>query len=1052
MFLPMFYQKPAASGQPLRAAIRDLYLADEQSVVDGLLKSLSQSPAEEAVIDRIATDLVQNLRGESRPSSLIDSFLQEFTLSSEEGIVLMCLAEALLRIPDADTADALIRDKLTSGDWSAHLGQSESLLVNASTWGMLLTGKWVTMDDGARQDPYGYIKRLVSKSGEPAIRLAVRQAMKIMGQEFVLAETIKGALDKARKQQARGFSYSYDMLGEAAKTEKDAGDYMLAYQQAIKALAASASGTDPVLNPGISVKLSALHSRYEFSNIQRVETELYAKLLELAMQAKEAQLGFNIDAEEADRLEPSLSLFEKLAYEPTLKGWDGLGFVVQAYQKRAPAVIDWMADLAGKTGHRFMLRLVKGAYWDTEIKHAQVEGLDDYPVFTQKENTDLSYLVCTRKLLASPLAFYPQFATHNARTVAEIMACVDESPQVDKNGFEFQCLHGMGEALYETVVSELNYQCRIYAPVGEHKRLLAYLVRRLLENGANTSFVNLLANKDQDTKAIIANPVVRVRGHSLHRHHGIPLPVDLYGAARKNSGGANLADSDWLDDYYAYLNTTGELNWKAKPLLGTKSANTGEHEKITNPSQENLVVGSVQLTADEQLESAFTSAQKAFPEWDSLGGEQRAKMLEKAADLYELHRFELMALCQLEAGKTLADAVSEVREAVDFLRYYALRARKDFSGPRAMDGPTGESNEYSLCGRGVFVCISPWNFPLAIFTGQLSAALVAGNAVLVKPAEQTPLIAWRAVQLLHEAGIARGVLQYLPGKGSTVGAKLTSDPRVDGVVFTGGTDTARLIHAALANRPNSPLPHLIAETGGLNAMIVDSSALAEQVVSDVIASAFQSAGQRCSALRVLYVQDDIADGLIEMIKGAMHELKTGDQTRLDTDVGPIIDIQARETLQTHISKFAGKSLLARAPEATRDGNYFEPVLLEIDGIQVLEKEVFGPVLHLARYRSKDLDKVIDAINTSGYGLTLGVHSRINSTIARVRARARVGNLYVNRNIIGAVVGAQPFGGEGLSGTGPKAGGPRYLHRFAVERVVSTDTTAAGGNASLLTLG
>lgn len=1048
----MLYQRPAGSDQPLRAAIRGLYLADEQAVVDELLDTMVQTPEQEAAIDRIATRLVKDLRSEERQTSLIDSFLQQFTLSSEEGIVLMCLAEALLRIPDADTADALIRDKLTSGDWGAHLGQSESLLVNASTWGMLLTGKWVTMDDGTRSDPYAFIKRLVSKSGEPAIRVAVRQAMKIMGQEFVLAETINAALKKANKQQDKGFTYSYDMLGEAAKTEKDAKAYMLAYQQAISALAAAAKASDPVSNPGISVKLSALHPRYEFAHIERVETELYERLLQLAIQAKDAQLGFNIDAEEADRLEPSLSLFEKLAFAPALEGWDGLGFVVQAYQKRAPAVIDWMADLAQKTGHRFMLRLVKGAYWDTEIKHAQVEGLVDYPVFTRKENTDLSYLLCARKLLARPQAFYPQFASHNARTVAEIMAYADDLPGVNKSDFEFQCLHGMGEALYETVVSELGYQCRIYAPVGEHKRLLAYLVRRLLENGANTSFVNLLANKDQDIRHIIANPVSKVREHQQHRHSGIPLPVDLYVAKRKNSSGANLADSDWLDEYYAYLASARELDWTAAPLLGRKTKITGELQIISNPASERQRVGSVQLSSDEQVDVALETARHAFHEWDALGGDMRAGMLDKAADLYEEHRFELMAMCQLEAGKTLADAVSEVREAIDFLRYYALRARQEFSGPLLMEGPTGEANEYSLSGRGVFVCISPWNFPLAIFTGQLSAALVSGNAVLVKPAEQTPLIAWRAVQLLHEAGVPRAILQYLPGEGHTVGAKLSSDPRVDGVVFTGGTDTARLIHTALGNRPNSPLPHLIAETGGLNAMIVDSSALAEQVVDDVIASAFQSAGQRCSALRVLYVQEDIAESLVEMIKGAMRELKTGDQTCLDTDVGPIIDAQARETLESHLEKFTGEQLLARAPEATGEGNYFEPALLQIDGIQVLEKEVFGPVLHLVKYKSRDLDKVIDAINASGYGLTLGVHSRINSTIERVRARARVGNLYVNRNIIGAVVGVQPFGGEGLSGTGPKAGGPHYLHRFAVERVVSTDTTAAGGNASLLTLG
>ena len=697
-----------------------------------------------------------------------------------------------------------------------------------------------------------------------------------------------------------------------------------------------------------------------------------------------------------------------------------------------------------------MLRLVKGAYWDSEIKHAQVAGQRDYPVFTQKENTDLSYLVCARKLLAGTRYFYPQFATHNARTVASIMAYVDAQEGVYKKDFEFQCLHGMGEALYTTIVTELNYQCRIYAPVGEHKRLLAYLVRRLLENGANTSFVNLLADKDQDIAVIIANPVTQVMQHQNHRHPGIPLPRHLYGPSRKNSRGANLADGDWLDEYYTYLATQPDPAWYAVPLLSEHVKHKGEIKMLANPAGGGVKIGRCQSATDEHIDVALKSARRAFPAWDALGGDQRAARLEQAAELYEQHGFELIALCQLEAGKTLLDALSEVREAVDFLRYYALRARKEFGKEIKMDGPTGETNEYTLAGRGVFVCISPWNFPLAIFTGQISAALVAGNTVLAKPAEQTPLVAWRAVQLLHQAGVPRDVLQYLPGEGRTVGARLTSAGRVDGVVFTGGTDTARLIHSALSQRPHSPLPQLIAETGGLNAMIVDSSALAEQVVSDVIASAFQSAGQRCSALRVLYVQEEIAGYLIEMLKGAMKELITGDQTRLNTDVGPIIDVNARKLLEAHLHKFAA-SLLARAPKASEQGNYFEPVLIKIEGIEVLDKEVFGPVLHVATFKAKDLDKVVDAINASGYGLTLGVHSRINSTIQRVRAHARVGNLYVNRNIIGAVVGAQPFGGEGLSGTGPKAGGPRYLHSFAVERVVSTDTTAAGGNASLLTL-
>jgi len=1047
----MFYIKPCGSEHPLRALIRAQYLEDEQRSVQTLLSHLQQSTAQDERIRNQAMALVKTLRDDDQKTSLIDQFLQEFTLSSEEGIVLMCLAEALLRIPDSETADALIRDKLASGNWYAHLGKSESLLVNASTWGMLLTGKWMKLGTTVRQDPQTFIKRMVARSGEPAIRLAVRQAMKMMGREFVLAETIEEALKKSVKRQQNGFHYSYDMLGEAARTQADANRYTRAYQQAIGALGNAQQSDSPADNPGISVKLSALHPRYEFAHIESVESELYQRLLALAQQAKSAQLGFNIDAEEADRLELSLSLLEKLAYEPSLANWDGLGFVVQAYQKRASAVIDWLADLAEASGHRLMLRLVKGAYWDSEIKLAQLQGHADYPVFTRKENTDLSYLVCAQKILSKPNQFYPQFATHNAHTVAAVMAYAKQLGVPREHGFEFQCLHGMGEALYQNVVTEQAYQCRIYAPVGPHRSLLAYLVRRLLENGANTSFVNLLANKELDVAVMIANPVEKVSRHPSHRHPEILLPAAMFGEMRKNSCGANLNDADWLDSYQSYLDKLDRSHWRASPLTGRTQSSRGKWLEIENPARAGDVVGAVQFAGEEHVHQALAMAQTAQYEWDSLGGDARAKIMEKAADLYEHNRFELMALCQLEAGKTLLDAVSEVREAVDFLRYYALRARAEFGEPIRLTGPTGERNEYQLRGRGVFVCISPWNFPLAIFTGQVSAALVAGNTVLAKPAEQTPLIAWRAVQLLHEAGVPDGVLHYLPGTGETIGAALTRDARIDGVVFTGGTDTARLIHQSLTNRPKAALPHLIAETGGLNAMIVDSSALLEQVVADVIASAFQSAGQRCSALRVLYVQSDIADSLIEMIEGAMLMLETGDPMNLASDVGPIIDAQASASLNAHIQSHVDNGLIARSPRTRENGHFVEPALIEVEGIAALEKEIFGPVLHVARFAADEIDEVVSAINASGFGLTLGIHSRIDSTVSRIRAQARVGNIYVNRNMIGAVVGVQPFGGEGLSGTGPKAGGPHYLHRFAVERVVSIDTTAAGGNASLLTL-
>lgn len=1040
----MTFQQPSGSSHPLRVAIRANYLASEDQMVEALLQSHQKNQVDTEAIQASAYTLVEQLRSEKKSSSLIDRFLQEFTLSSEEGVVLMCMAEALLRIPDAHTADALIRDKLSSGNWESHLGKSESIMVNASTWGMMLTGKWLNVNDITRRDPFSFLHKMAVKSGEPAIRVAVRQAMKIMGQEFVLAETIHGGLKTAKHQQAKGFTYSYDMLGEAAKTQADAAHYIKAYADAIQALSREATSDNPILNPGISVKISALHSRYEFAQTQAVETELYEVLLSLAKQAKAAHIGFNIDAEEADRLESSLSLFEKLALASELSAWNGLGFVVQAYQKRALSVIEWLTDLAQRSQHKFMLRLVKGAYWDTEIKLAQTLGHKDYPVFTRKENTDLSYLVCAQHLLDNKDVFYAQFATHNARTVAAI-----EAYSKDKNQFEFQCLHGMGEALYEKVVAD-GYHCRIYAPVGEHKSLLAYLVRRLLENGANTSFVNMLADESLSIDSIIASPIQKIEKQQQYRHSAIPLPGDLYAPLRQNARGENLADSDWLNLYYLYLDSAGQKQYTAKPLLTKNVHNTNALIQVTNPATDKPI-GTVQYTCTEQIESALESAHDQYHSWDALGGDARADILEKAADLYEQNSFKLIALCQLEAGKTLADGVAELREAVDFMRFYAVQARDEFQTPVILPGPTGEKNEYSLHARGVFVCISPWNFPLAIFTGQLSAALMAGNAVIVKPAEQTPLIASCAVKLLHQAGVPRAILQYLPGTGQEVGAALTADSRPAGVVFTGGTKTAQHIYASLSSRANAPLPHLIAETGGLNAMIVDSSALAEQVTTDVIASAFQSAGQRCSALRVLFIQEEVADELITMIKGAMAQLTVGDPTELATDVGPIIDQPALDAIQAHIATFSDKGLLARSPIDQTAGYYCAPALIEISDIGLLKEEVFGPVLHIVRYQSNALQGVIESINKTGYGLTLGIHSRINETIDYVIKRAKVGNIYVNRNIIGAVVGTQPFGGEGLSGTGPKAGGPHYLHRFAVERVVSTDTTAAGGNASLLSL-
>lgn len=1044
----MFYRKPSGAESEYRAAVRAAYLADEQTVVTGLLKALTLTASQTRRIHETAHLLVKTMRGAETQSGLIDGFLQEFALSTEEGVVLMCLAEALLRIPDARTSDALIKDKLTRGDWAAHLDHSESLLVNASTWGMLLTGRFMELDKEVASDPLALIKHLIVQSGEPLIRSAVRQAMKIMGQQFVLAETIKEAWEKSIKRKEEGFCYSYDMLGESAKTDADAKAFFRSYQHAIKTLQRSANNADPVTSDGISVKLSALHPRYEFSQMEVVEEQLYPRLLKLCLLSREANIGLNIDAEETDRLEPSLSLFERLAFDPKLAGWDGLGFVVQAYQKRATAVVDWLLDLAKRSRHRLMVRLVKGAYWDTEIKQAQIQGLREYPVFTRKAATDLCYLVCAQKMLGSSTRIYPQFATHNARTVSSILSFTEDGAE-----FEFQCLHGMGESLYKQIVSQHN--CRIYAPVGEHKNLLAYLARRLLENGANTSFLNLLADKTHSVDEIIADPVEILAECEQYRDDRIPLPKNLFGKARDNSSGASLTDSQWLDSFYANLDRYKNTNWIATPLLADESLEPQGHPSfVLNPARQNKPVGVVHAATTDEVGFALETAHKAWQEWSVRSADARALNLEKAANLLEENRNELMAFAVLEAGKTLIDALAEVREAVDFLRYYAQLGRRDFASPQILAGPTGERNEYSLHGRGVFVCISPWNFPLAIFIGQVSAALMAGNTVLAKPAKLTPLVAFRAVKLLHQAGVPREVLQLLPGSGKTIGGQLTSDPRVAGVAFTGGIDTARIIHHALTNREHTPVPCLIAETGGVNAMIVDSSALAEQVVRDVLVSAFQSAGQRCSALRVLYLQEEIADSFIAMIKGAMEELRTGDPLYLNTDIGPIIDKLARQNLWNHVKKLKaqGKAITV-APDAItkHKGVYFPPVMIEINDIAEIEKEVFGPVLHVIRYQTNQLDVVIDAINKTGYGLTLGIHSRIDSTIHKIRQRARVGNIYVNRNMIGAVVGVQPFGGEGLSGTGPKAGGVHYLQRFAVERTVSIDTTASGGNASLLTL-
>jgi RHH-type proline utilization regulon transcriptional repressor/proline dehydrogenase/delta 1-pyrroline-5-carboxylate dehydrogenase len=1045
----MIFSTPFPPADARWRALSALYRADESAVVERLVAELAL-PSEQ--LDRIAERaraLVAEVRRQRIGQGGLDAFLHEYALSSQEGVILMCLAEALLRIPDSDTADRLIRDKLRLADWEKHLGKSDSLFVNASTWALMLTGRVVKLGEFDERDLGSLLGRLVARSGEPVIRQAMMQAMRIMGRQFVMGRTIEEALERAKAEEPLGYRHSYDMLGEAARTAKDAERYFEAYDRAIASIGKAAQGRGPVASPGISVKLSALHPRYEFAVRERVLKELTPRIVALAQHAKRVDIGMTIDAEEADRLELSLEVFAAIARDGSLAGWDGLGLAVQAYQKRATAVVDWLAELARGTRRRLLVRLVKGAYWDSEVKRAQERGLDGYPVFTRKTATDVSYLACARHLLEARDAFYPQFATHNAHTVSAVLEFAGNNRE-----FEFQRLHGMGEALYEQVVgaSRLNLPCRIYAPVGSHEDLLPYLVRRLLENGANTSFVNRIVDERAPIDGIIADPIARMRRLPKKPHPRIPLPRDIYLPERLNASGIDLSDPAVLAPLAEAMARAGMGSWHAGPIVGGVAA-AGAGRAVFDPADRRRQIGQVRDASEAEVGEALDRAQRAFPLWEGTPAAERAARLERIADLYERDMATLMALAVREAGKSIPDAVAEVREAVDFCRYYAYRARLDFGRPHPLPGPTGERNELSLHGRGVFACISPWNFPLAIFTGQITAALAAGNCVIAKPAEQTPLIAAHAVRLFHEAGIPADAIELLPGPGELIGARLVGDARTAGVAFTGSTDTAWAIQRALAGR-KGPIAPLIAETGGQNAMIVDSSALPEQVVADVLASSFQSAGQRCSALRVLFVQDEIAAKLLDMLAGAMRELKVGDPGLLSTDVGPVIDQDAKNTLEAHAARMSHEGRLIHRVEldgTCAHGTFVAPAAFEIDRIGRLEHEVFGPILHVVRYQASRLDGVIDAVNATGYGLTLGVHSRIDSTIEHVTRRARVGNAYVNRNMIGAVVGVQPFGGEGLSGTGPKAGGPHYLHRFALERTLSVNTTAQGGNAALMSL-
>ncbi len=1027
------------------------FLAEEEAVVRRRAAEARLPPADRDAVRTTAVRLVESVRRERAAKSGLDAFLRKYDLSSQEGVILMCLAEALLRIPDDDTADRLIADKIRAGDWESHLGDSESLFVNASTWGLLLTGRMVSLDDAERGAPGNFVSRLVTRIGEPMVRGAMRQAMRIMGHQFVMGRSIEEALERSLRGENARYRYSFDMLGEAALTAPDAQRYLEAYGAAITAVGRGVPPETPVeAAASISVKLSALHPRYERSNRRRVLAELGPRLIELGRVARDAGVALTVDAEESERLELSLELVEAVCRAQELTGWHGFGLAVQAYEKRAAAVIDWLAALAAGTRRQLNVRLVKGAYWDSEVKRAQERGFDGYPVYTRKCNTDVAYLALAGRLLRAGEWINPQFATHNAHTVAYVARL---GRQLDRN-FEFQRLHGMGEELYAQVVGRdgLNRPCRVYAPVGEHEDLLPYLVRRLLENGANTSFVNRILDERLPAEVIAADPVDEVDALPAVAHPRIAAPRRLFGPERVNSRGLNLVDGATLVALDRDMSAAASGAHAAAPIVDGRERD-GRAAPVANPARRSDIVGVVSVAGAGLVDEALGVAAAAAAEWSATPAAGRARALEAAADALEAGMPALIELAVREAGKSVPDGIAEVREAVDFLRYYAARARAEFGAPLRLPGPTGESNELTLHGRGVFACISPWNFPLAIFTGQVAAALAAGNSVVAKPAEQTPLIAAAAVRLMHAAGVPGSVLQFLPGSGAEVGAQMVADPRVAGVAFTGSTETAHAINRALAGRGGA-IPVLIAETGGQNAMIVDSSALPEQVVLDALQSGFNSAGQRCSALRILCLQEEIASRVLRLLAGAMDELMVGDPAWLATDVGPVIDAEALRTLEEHaerITRGASWQHRCRLGPDTADGHFLAPLAVEIDSIDRLEREVFGPIVHVVRYRSDRLEALVDAINATGYGLTFGIHTRIDSTARRVAARVSAGNVYVNRNMIGAVVGVQPFGGCGLSGTGPKAGGPHYLHRFAHERTLTINTSAVGGNASLLAM-
>lgn len=1033
------------------------YLTDENQLVEGLLAQRQENNNTQHQIQQLARELVLGMRKNLNHASGLHALLQHYDLSTQEGVVLMCLAEALLRIPDTATVDELIADKLAPANWQQHLGQSDSLFVNASTWALMLSGRFLQHSELSEH----LVDKLFSRLEGPVLRIAIRHAMRLVAEQFVMGADINMALSRAAQPGNNEYLHSFDMLGEAALTTADAQRYQQAYLNAIDAIGQHVDADIPILQrPGISVKLSALYPRYEFSQQQAAVNVLTTRLLELSQRAKDVGICLTVDAEEADRLTLSLRIFEQVFLHPSLRAWRGLGLAVQAYQKRALPVLKFLCELAKHGERQIPVRLVKGAYWDTEIKRAQQQGLSDYPVFTRKNNTDVSYLACAQFLLAESAWLYPQFATHNAYTVASILIHGASCE------YEFQRLHGMGEALYEAVLDDARFgqngvetcrskvRCRVYAPVGAHKELLPYLVRRLLENGANSSFVNQLAHMDQSLDELTLDPwQVAMASVDGWRHPSIALPVNLFGEERINSKGINFSN---LAELNSLLLAVGEIatgSFESRPCIGGQDV--GRHaQSVINPAHQSEIIGCSSLldvTECDEIERALSMACQDWPQWNATEVKERARVLIAAADLFEAHQAELITLCIKEAGKTLSDSHAEIREAVDFLRYYAHLANLQMGQTQMLAGSTGESNELSLHGRGVFVCISPWNFPVAIFAGQVAAALVTGNSVLAKPASSTCLVSRRVIELFYQAGVPSSVLHYIPCNSALLSERVLTDERVAGVVFTGSLDTARHINQRLAQRDGA-IATLIAETGGQNVLVADSTAQPEQLVTDIIRSAFNSAGQRCSALRVLYVQEEIAERVIELLKGAMEQLVISDPLDIATDIGPVISAQAQQALEQHVAYWQQKlGLLYRCKlKADCDeGHFVAPTLIEIDGIEQLSKEIFGPILHLVRYKKADLNAVLDAVNATGYGLTFGLHSRLDNRINLIQKKIRAGNLYVNRDTIGAVVGVQPFGGQGLSGTGPKAGGPHYLHRFTTEQVCTVNTAAAGGNASLL---